>query len=163
MQYEVRTAAIEAERVSLSGQNLYAVAVEGKAHLVPGEVFDLFFALRDAVAGMKAAVKPCPVKAIVNPIAKALMDGPKPPKKASKPATLKGGPQARSAELRSLCLKALQECGGLTTAELGDRMYPGVTNAKHRFQGAWAALRKMKEDGLIEKDEDTLQWQLKTK
>ena len=53
MQYEVKSAALEAERVLLSGQNLYAVAVDGKVHLVPGDVFDLFFRLGNDVQALK--------------------------------------------------------------------------------------------------------------
>ena len=44
MQYQVRAQAVEAERVVLAGQEMAAVAVNGKAHLVPAEVLDVFFA-----------------------------------------------------------------------------------------------------------------------
>ena len=150
MQYQARAAAVEAERVTLAGQEMVAVAVAGKVALVPADVFDVFFALREAVADMKELAQPkeAPTKRIV----------PKP--KAADMA--KVNQFERSAELRSIVLKALGEVGPLTTAELGDRCYPAAESAKARYQGAWCVLKKLAEEHLVEKRDD-LKWHLKTK
>ena len=127
MQYEVKTTAIEAERVLLSGQNLYAVAVEGKAHLVPGDVFDLFFRLGNDVQ----ALKPGPVMTRAkpsNPMVKASVK----PKSAKKAGELR----------RSAILKWLEE-GPLTTSELADHVYADQPDKTKRRDACWQLTRDM--------------------
>ena len=149
MHYEVKAPGIEAERVLLSGQNLYAVAVEGKAHLVPGEVFDLFYALK---AGVEA-LKPGPVRPIPGKPAPL----PK-PATAPKPLKAKSGagagvnPRKRGEELRAKLVTLLKD-GPLTTAEIGSHIYPEQLKTKLRSQAAWLLTKQCAEFGLIEKRE----------
>lgn len=127
MRYEVKTTAIEAEKVLLSGQNLYAVAVEGKAHLVPSEVFDLFYALK---AGVEA-LKPLSVKqtAPLKPAAP----------RSAKPVSRK---KAVGNERREAVLRALSE-GPLTTSELADHAYADQPDKTKRRDACWQISKDM--------------------
>lgn len=144
MDYLARVETVEAERVTLADQELYAVAVDGKAHLVSGDVFTLFFAPAAA----------CPPKPVARPLPK-----PKPATKPAQEVKSSGGPQARSTELRESALGYLREFGPLTTAELGDRLYPGKADSTGRYQGAWTVLKHLAAEHLVEKRD--LAWHVK--
>lgn len=149
VRYEVKAASVEAVPVSLAGHNLLAVEVEGRAHLVSVEIFELFF------AAATSAPKPPPMKRAAPVKAKPVAASGAESRSAASPAD-------RGAELRSIVLKALADVGPLTTAELGDRCYPSSTDAKGRYQGAWCVLKKLAEDRLVEKHED-MKWHLMKK
>lgn len=132
MQFQVKSPAIEAERVLLSGQNLYAVAVEGKAHLVDGAVFDLFFALK---AGLEA-LKPGPVASTV-PVKRVAKT-----KRSSK----------ESSSRRDAVMKWLAD-GPLTTAELADHVYADQSDRTKRRDACWQVLKDMRSAGQVDRVE----------
>lgn len=151
MKYDSKCSSVEAERLTLAGQPMVAVALDGKGHLLSAEVFDLFFSAGGDLYQNHAA----------NGTPKYQTTERK-PAPAKKPTAQKN-PAQRSTELRGQITSLLAGAGPLTTAEVGDDLYPNQPNAKLRGQAA--ALKKMHEDGLVHRVEHSGidKWALKVK
>lgn len=168
MRYEVKASAIEAERVLLEGHNLFAVSVEGKAHLIPGDVFELFFMLGAGLKAMKPE-KVEPVKRTALWAAKralaaerAIVELGAKPKPSGVPAEslepLSTNPAVRSKQMRQIVLDAIGRAPQ-STDDIGNLLYPESPNAKLKYQGAWLQLKNAAADGQVEKRDG--KWHLK--
>jgi len=138
MKYVPRVQTLEAVPVDLSGQRLMAVAIEGKAHLVDAELFDLLY-----VSERGHQEKAVPVshrKVIIE---------------SKSPVKPKQGPAARRpSEVAQRCLNILREHGPLTSAELRGHVYKDEKDEKKRLQNFSALSLDMKRRGIIERRED---------
>jgi hypothetical protein len=146
MQYQARAQTVEAERVTLAGQEMAAVAINGKAHLVPAEVFDVFFATVESPATAHVRRE---VEAMQQTIAKQAASLRKPfHAPEGKPVTRK----AESTSRRDAILKWLAD-GPLTTAELADHTYPDQPDKTKRRDACWQLSKDMLKAGQIERVE----------
>lgn len=179
MIYETRVPTVEAERVLLSQHDLYAVAIDGKAHLISGEVFDLLFVkkageralavpaaakraveTKQAVAAKRGPYKKRKAKRIAKPVAKLPATNP-----SAKPLpTPAASTAAQSIEAKpgetpvwQRALKILQDYGPLTHAELAAHLYPSVhpvPTVLERKKGSdctYAVESDLRNKGLIER------------
>lgn len=133
MKYTSRINTLEAVPVDLSGQRLYAVAIDGKAHLIDGAVFDLLFKVEHAGAALREKLEAA---------------HPKPER--PKPSRRKPPAGKRISEVAQRCLGVLRLHGPLTTAELRDHVY-GDLDARKKMQNFSALSLDMRKRGLIER------------
>lgn len=163
-------AKVEAEPVTLAGEQYYAVAIYGKGHLVHGPAFELMFQRVAVEAAAPVAVEELPVverterytetqytRSIALPKAKAVEDAPTPVKAARKSAPRKAAPEpavtaAKASPLQQKVLDALAG-GPLTTADLATMVYVDL-DRKAACMNIYPLTAAMKDKGLIEKRED---------
>ena len=133
---------VTAALVELEGQRLYAVAIDGKAHLVAADVFELLYEPGNYVtkspAVPKVAAKKFKPEAIVQDVTTHFGN----PAKA-KPTL---GPVLQKA------LDTLREFGPLTAAELGTRLYPDK-EPKKRMDSTSFCTMELRKRGFAEKRE----------
>lgn len=125
---------LEATRFELAGAAYVAVAVDGRVHAIPAEVFDLLYEPeREKAANVKPPAAP-------RSIDRSAVGKPKP---AAAPAT----PGATSRILELLRLNGPQ-----THAELAERVYPEVMGPM-RGQRLWGLMHPLKTAGKVHKIE----------
>lgn len=157
MIYRARVVEVEAEPVLLAGESYYAVAVNGKGHLLHGPAFDVIFQSVAQDCGMSQAA--------LADIAGQVEAEPDVPVKRAKPGRRKSVKRGRRIgdvtptaprEFKSphleAALQALQHAP-LTHAELAGYVYPDLASADAR-QKLHSIVSQLKERGLIEKRED---------
>lgn len=132
MNFTPRTTAVEAAAVELAGQRLYAVAVDGKAHLIDATAFELLFDLGEAMATATVSMK----AAMGKPKARAT----KKPK--------------RVFEVAQRCIDILTTHGPLTSAELRDHVYSGEKDPRKRMQNFSALSLDLRKRAIIERRTD---------
>lgn len=140
MIYQTKLSEVEAVPVLLGQHELYAIAVDGKTLLISAEAFRALFRDNARVPVSTADVPAARVEA----------------SKARPAATKQYTPRAKvlatvsDAGARVLSTLAFSP---LTTAELGDHVYPDQKDSKLRYQNAWAVCRKLVPLGKIERRE----------
>lgn len=137
MMYVPRHMNVEAEKVLLSGQDLVAVVVDDRAHLVDGAVFRLFFDLAPGAAALM------PREVVVGRPRKTAAPAP------SKPTAPKGA--GRLSPIRDAVLRAVEE-QARTTPELVDRVLDWEKGTSRDYVGQVIAAAK--NAGLIERRPD---------
>lgn len=140
MKYVSRAPKIEAERITLTSENVYAVAIDGKVRLVAGEAFELLYAVENTPA-VKLAPK-------AEPQAKS-QPKPQPKRPVKSPAVADGEPR-----LWQRALKILQDFGPLTHAELATHLHPDEKDVKKRGDSTYAVESDLRSKGLINRVSD---------
>ncbi len=117
-----------AERIMVDGREFHAALIDNLPYLIPSDIFRMLF--REAPKALDAAQAN---KAHLHKEAKA-PTFPE-PSEAAVPVARASGEDV-IAVLRN---------GPLTTAKIGDRLYPGQKDSKLRYQNAWARMKKLHE------------------